>query len=105
MRHRPSRSRLERPSPAWLRRRLLERPRQAPPSNWSNAATSSYLVFECLAERTIALAQQAKARIHAPASIPSSRTHGLCAACHGRGVTLVTNMGAANPHAAARLRA
>jgi len=62
-----------------------------------------YLVFECLAERTIALAQQAKARDPQAGFDPllRERMEAVLAACHGRGVTLVTNMGAANPHAAA----
>ena len=61
-----------------------------------------YLVFECLAERTIALAQQAKARDPAsgydPLLVP--RFEAVLPACHERGVTIITNMGAANPPAA-----
>ncbi len=62
-----------------------------------------YLVFECLAERTIALAQQAKARDPQAGFDPllRERMEAVLAGCHGRGVTLITNMGAANPHAAA----
>jgi hypothetical protein len=55
-----------------------------------------YLVFECLAERTIALAQLAKGfdpllRTRMEAVLP------LCAA---NGTRIITNMGAANPRAA-----
>ena len=61
-----------------------------------------YLVFECLAERTIALAQQAKARDPAggfdPLLVP--RIEAVLPACHEQGVTIITNMGAANPRAA-----
>ena len=61
-----------------------------------------YLVFECLAERTIALAQQARRAIPRRLRSPScERMEAVLAACHERGVTLVTNMGAANPQAAA----
>ena len=61
------------------------------------------LVFECLAERTIALAQQAKARDPGAGFDPRlrERMEAVLAGCHERGVTLITNMGAANPHAAA----
>ena len=61
------------------------------------------LVFECLAERTIALAQQAKARDPHAGFDPRlrERMEAVLAGCHQRGVTLVTNMGAANPRAAA----
>lgn len=62
-----------------------------------------YLVFECLAERTIAIAQQAKARDPHAGFDPRlrERMEAVLAACHARGVTIITNMGAANPHAAA----
>src|SRR4029453_1684205 len=55
------------------------------------------------AERTIALAQQAKARDPEAGFDPllRQRMEAVLAACHERGVTLITNMGAANPHAAA----
>ncbi len=62
-----------------------------------------YLVFECLAERTIALAQQS--RLHNPATgydpflVP--RLEAVLPACRKNGIRIVTNMGAANPHAAA----
>ncbi len=63
-----------------------------------------YLVFECLAERTIALAQQARLRDPALGYDPllGERMRAVLGACAGRGVRIVTNMGAANPPAAAR---
>jgi hypothetical protein len=62
-----------------------------------------YLVFECLAERTIALAQLRKA--HDPDAgfdpLLEERMRAVLPACAANGVTIVTNMGAANPGAAA----
>ncbi len=62
-----------------------------------------YLVFECLAERTIALAQQAKARDPRAGYDPLlvRRMESVLPACIERGVRVITNMGAANPTAAA----
>lgn len=61
------------------------------------------LVFECLAERTIALAQAA--RLADPASgydpLLATRLHAVLPDCIARGIKIVTNMGAANPLAAA----
>ena len=63
-----------------------------------------YLVLECLAERTIALAQEARAKDPSRGFDPmlERRLEAVLPACRERGVTIVTNMGAANPHAAAR---
>ena len=62
-----------------------------------------YLVFECLAERTIALAQQAKARDSEMGYDPmlAPRMEAVLAVCRKRRTTVITNMGAANPSAAA----
>ena len=62
-----------------------------------------YLVFECLAERTIALAQLARARDDRTGFDPLlvDRLEAVLPACRERGVTVITNMGAANPTAAA----
>lgn len=61
-----------------------------------------YLVFECLAERTIALAQQAKSKD--PSAGFDVRLEERMAAVLGpaveRRVGIITNMGAANPRAA-----
>ena len=61
------------------------------------------LVFECLAERTIALAQHARARDPQAGFDPRlrERMEAVLTASHARGITLITNMGAANPRAAA----
>ncbi len=62
-----------------------------------------YLVFECLAERTIALAQLA--RLDDPDGgydpLLDARLRAVLPACVANGVKIVTNMGAANPVAAA----
>src|SRR5918993_6030237 len=57
-----------------------------------------YLVFECLAERTIALAQQAKARDPELGYDPllAARMRAVLPACAESGVRVITNMGAAN---------
>src|SRR5690349_24472294 len=64
-----------------------------------------YLVFECLAERTIALAQQAKRRDPQLGYDPllRARMEAVLPICCARGTTIITNMGAANPIAAAAL--
>ncbi len=63
-----------------------------------------YLVFECLAERTIALAQQERQRDPASGFDPllRQRMRAVLPACRSQGVRVITNMGAANPLAAAR---
>ncbi len=62
-----------------------------------------YLVFECLAERTIALAQTAK--LHDPKAgfdpLLAARMKAVLDPCRARGIRIITNMGAANPVAAA----
>lgn len=62
-----------------------------------------YLVFECLAERTIALAQQARRKDPNAGYDPllAERFRAVLPACRRNGVRIVTNMGAANPLAAA----
>src|SRR4051812_12729757 len=62
-----------------------------------------YLVFECLAERTIALAQQARMKDPAGGYDPllAERMRAVLGICRARGVKVITNMGAANPVAAA----
>lgn len=63
-----------------------------------------YLVFECLAERTIALAQQARRRDPEAGFDPllDTRLRAVLAPCRRAGTRIVSNMGAANPLAAAR---
>jgi hypothetical protein len=63
----------------------------------------SYLVFECLAERTIALAQ--KVRLLDPSAgydpLLDERMHAVLPRCSRQGTRIISNMGAANPLAAA----
>jgi hypothetical protein len=63
-----------------------------------------YLVFECLAERTIALAQQAKLKNPNAGYDPllEQRMKAVLATCKAKGIKIVTNMGAANPLAGAK---
>ncbi|MCY7370991.1 MAG: DUF1446 domain-containing protein [Polaromonas sp.] len=60
------------------------------------------LVFECLAERTIALAQLRRSRDpqHGYDPLLEARMRAVLPACVAQGVTVITNMGAANPLAA-----
>lgn len=63
-----------------------------------------YLVFECLAERTIALAQQARMADLEAGFDPmlDRRMRAVLPPCAARGTRIISNMGAANPRAAAR---
>lgn len=62
-----------------------------------------FLVFECLAERTIALAQAARSADPAAGYDPglAARLRAVLPLCADRGVRIITNMGAANPRGAA----
>src|SRR5262245_29228067 len=64
----------------------------------------NYLVFECLAERTIALAQQARRSDPDAGYDPllADRFNAVLRPCVANGVKIITNMGAANPAGAAR---
>lgn len=63
-----------------------------------------YLVFECLAERTIAIAQQARRKDPSLGYDPllDARMHAVLPVAAGKRVRIVSNMGAANPRSAAR---
>ncbi|MBK4738795.1 acyclic terpene utilization AtuA family protein [Noviherbaspirillum pedocola] len=63
-----------------------------------------YLVFECLAERTIAIAQQARMRDPSAGFDPllAARMRAVLPLCAKNRIRILTNMGAANPLAAAR---
>ncbi|MDR3396261.1 MAG: DUF1446 domain-containing protein [Pandoraea sp.] len=63
-----------------------------------------YLVFECLAERTIAIAQQARRKDPQAGYDPllEARMTAVLPAAIRNGVRIISNMGAANPLAAAR---
>jgi hypothetical protein len=58
-----------------------------------------YVAFECLAERTIALAQQRKLiNLHqGPNALLEHRTERVLPLCAAKQVTVITNTGAANP--------
>jgi hypothetical protein len=62
-----------------------------------------YLCFECLAERTIAIAQQAKMKDPAQGydALLAARMQAVLPVCHKNGIKIITNMGAANPQAGA----
>ena len=63
-----------------------------------------YLVFECLGERTVALAQQARMKNPEAGFDPllEERMRAVLPLCTAKGIKVVTNMGAANPEAAAK---
>ena len=63
-----------------------------------------YLVFECLGERTVALAQQARMKNPEAGFDPllEERMRAVLSLCAAKGIKIVTNMGAANPEAAAK---
>src|SRR5207302_11269861 len=62
------------------------------------------LVFECLGERTVALAQQARMKDPELGYDPmlEERMRAVLPICASKGIKIVTNMGAANPESAAR---
>eukprot|EP01037_Dinobryon_pediforme_P030139 gene30139-34085_t len=62
-----------------------------------------YLIFECLAERTIALGQQARRADPQQGYDPllAERMQAVLKPCVANGVKIITNMGAANPLAGA----
>jgi hypothetical protein len=62
-----------------------------------------YLCFECLAERTIALAQQEKLKNPKGGYDPllERRMRAVLPVCASKGIKIITNMGAANPNEAA----
>ncbi|RJF91833.1 acyclic terpene utilization AtuA family protein [Noviherbaspirillum saxi] len=62
-----------------------------------------YLIFECLAERTIAIAQRAKMKDPEAGYDPLlvDRMRAVLRPCSEKGIRIITNMGAANPLAAA----
>jgi hypothetical protein len=63
-----------------------------------------YLVFECLGERTVALAQQVRMKNPDSGYDPllEERMRAVLPVCAAKRIKIVTNMGAANPEAAAR---
>ncbi len=75
-----------------------------PAADLAQRGALDYLVFECLAERTIALAQKSKLQNRALGYDPLlvERMAAVLPACVANGVKIVSNMGAANPLAACR---
>lgn len=63
-----------------------------------------YLCFECLAERTIAIAQQSKLKNPELGydTLLEARMRAVLSICASKGIKIITNMGAANPVAGAR---
>ncbi len=76
-----------------------------PATELAERGSLDYLVLECLAERTIARETLARARNPERGYTPTmaERLRAVMPACHVRGTSIVTNMGAANPRAGARL--
>ena len=76
--------------------------RIAPAVELAENGALHYLVFECLAERTIALAQLQ--RSHDPRlgfdALLAARMKAVLPSCVAHGTTIISNMGAANPIAA-----
>jgi Acyclic terpene utilisation family protein AtuA len=70
-------------------------------------ARLDFLVFECLAERTIALAQQARQTDPDAGfdALLAERFNAVLRPCFANKVAIITNMGAANPIGAARAAA
>ncbi|PWW00349.1 uncharacterized protein DUF1446 [Hoeflea marina] len=79
--------------------------RIAPAVELAERGELDFLVFECLAERTIALAQLARLKNPAAGFDPllERRMRAVLPVTARNGTRIVTNMGAANPRAAARL--
>lgn len=79
--------------------------RIAPAVDLAERGKLDYLIFECLGERTIALAQQARSADPSKGYDPllERRMRAVLPACARNGTRIVTNMGAANPLAAADL--
>ena len=76
--------------------------RIAPAIELAEQGALDYLVFECLAERTIALAQLQRshdARLGFDALL-AARMRAVLPACTANGIKIISNMGAANPLAA-----
>lgn len=77
--------------------------RIAPAVNMAERGQLDYLIFECLGERTIALAQQERSVDPSKGYDPllERRMRAVLPACVRNGTRIVTNMGAANPLTAA----
>ena len=78
--------------------------RIAPAVELAEKGQLDYLVFECLAERTIALAQLERSKNPALGFDPllQDRMRAVLPLCVAQRIKIITNMGAANPQAAAQ---
>jgi hypothetical protein len=78
--------------------------RIGPAVDLARDAQLDYLVFECLAERTIALAQLSKRQGRTAGYDPllSERMEAVLTLCRKNGTRIISNMGGANPQAAAK---
>ena len=78
--------------------------RIAPAVELAEKGQLDYLVFECLAERTIALAQLERSKNPALGFDPllRERMRAVLPLCVAQQIKIITNMGAANPNAAAQ---
>lgn len=78
--------------------------RLAPALDLAERGQLDYLVFECLGERTIASAQQARRKDPSRGYDPllERRMRAVLPVCAKNGTRIVTNMGAANPVGAAQ---
>lgn len=78
-----------------------------PAQDLAERGNLDYLCFECLAERTIALAQAERRRDSAAGFDRRliDRLRAVLPACSRNGTRIITNMGAANPAGAARVAA
>ena len=63
-----------------------------------------YLVFECLAERTIAIGQKQKQQDPNKGynELLEARMRAVLPTCHAKSVRIISNMGSANPVAAGK---
>ena len=76
-----------------------------PAADLAERGNVDYLVFECLAERTIARETLSRLKDPERGYTPYllERFQAVLPACHRNGIRIVTNMGAANPLGAARV--
>ena len=76
-----------------------------PAADLAERGNIDYLVFECLAERTIARETLSRLKNPEAGYTPYlvERFHAVLPACRRNGIRIVTNMGAANPLGAARV--
>lgn len=76
-----------------------------PAADIAEKGALDFLVMECLAERTIARETQSRLKNPASGYTPSlpERIRAVLPACQRNGTRIVTNMGAANPQAAAAI--